>query len=254
MTAGDATAPGAARRRPGPIFVVLALFTFAVLIGLGTWQVERLQWKEALLARIAERVAAEPLPPAELEALWASEGDVEYVPVTLSGTFDHGAEQHFLATHQGRSGWYVYTPLSLSDGRSVIVNRGFVPYDMKETGERPWREPQGEVAFTALARNPLDEKPGFIVPDNAPADNLWYWKDHAAMGEAMGLAADETLPFFVDIRAYEDEAVDYPVPGVTQIALPNNHLQYAVTWYGLAAALAGVAGFMFLRRPEPAGE
>ena len=74
------------------------------------------------------------------------------------------------------------------------------------------------------------------------------------MGEAMGLAADETLPFFVDLRAYEDEAVDYPVPGVTQIALPNNHLQYAVTWYGLAAALAGVAGFMFLRRPEPAGE
>ncbi|WP_245451336.1 SURF1 family protein [Georhizobium profundi] len=238
------------RRRPGPIFLVVILAAFGALIALGTWQVERLQWKEALLATIEQRIVAEPMALPEAEALFAAEQDVEYVPIRLSGTFDHASEQHFLATHQGQSGWYVYTPLTLEDGRSIIVNRGFVPYDMKNIADRPWQEPTGIVGFDALARNPLFEKPGFVVPDNAPADNLWYWKDFEAMREAMGLQTESLVPFFADIRTYDAPVNSYPIPGVTQVALPNNHLQYAVTWYGLAAALAGVVGFMFLRRPQ----
>ncbi|WP_245409794.1 SURF1 family protein [Pararhizobium haloflavum] len=237
--------------RPGPIFVVAVLTVLAMLIALGTWQVQRLAWKEALLERIAERIAAPPLSLAQAEAQWAQQGEIEYVPVEVSGRFDHDGEQHFLATHQGQSGWYVYTPLELRDGRALIVNRGFIPYDRKEPATREWEEPEGIVSFTALARDPLAEKPSWIVPDNAPADNLWYWKDFAAMREAMGLAADATVPFFVDIRSYgADSGIRVPVPGVTQVDLPNNHLQYAVTWYGLAAALAVVAGFMFFRSPN----
>lgn len=239
-----------AARRPGPLVIAIVFVAFAVLCALGTWQVQRLQWKEGLIAKIESRIAAQPLTLDGLEAVWAEEGDVEYTPVQLSGRFLYGREQHFLATHEGQSGWYVYTPLELEDGRHLIVNRGFVPYDMKDPVERNWTEPEGDVAFTALARDPLYEKPGWVVPDNAPGDNLWYWKDYPAMREAMGLDADSTLPFFADVRAYEGDVPPLPVPGVTRISLPNNHLQYAITWYGLAGALAAVFGFMFLRKPE----
>jgi surfeit locus 1 family protein len=237
--------------RPGALFVILVLGALAVLLALGTWQVQRLQWKENLLATIEARIAAEPADLAEIEAAWAETGDVEYLPVRLSGTFEHDSAQYFLATHEGQSGWYVYTPLRLEEGRTIIVNRGFIPYDMKDAAARDWQEPEGEVTFTALARNPLYEKPGWIVPDNNPAGNVWYWKDYPAMRGAMGLDEETTLPFFADIGAYEGvRAQRFPVPGVTRVTLPNNHLQYAITWYGLAAALAGVAGFMFFRRPE----
>jgi surfeit locus 1 family protein len=237
-------------RRSPALLAVLVLVAMAFLLTLGTWQVQRLHWKEDLLATIDARIAAAPETLGEVEALWRTEGDVDYVPVAVSGTFRHEHEQHFLATWQGQSGWYVYVPLTLDDGRTLIVNRGFIPYDLKDPARRDWEEGEGEVSFTALARNPLHEKPGWIVPDNAPADNLWYWKDYEAMRDAMGLGAAGTLPFFVDVRAYEADANPFPVPGITQVQLPNNHLQYAVTWYGLAAALAAVAGFMFFRRPK----
>lgn len=252
MTAGEADRPAEASRRPGPLLALCVLAAMAVLVSLGTWQVQRLQWKEALLARIEDRLDAEPAALEEIERVWNETGDVEYRPVRVSGTFDHAAEQHFLATHQGQSGWYVYTPLQLPDGRSLIVNRGFVPYDLKDPAARDWQEPAGTVEFTALARDPLFEKPGWIVPDNAPADNLWYWKDFDAMRRAMGLDSEATLPFFVDIRSVESKSNPLPVPGVTRVRLPNNHLQYAVTWYGLALALAAVAGFMFFRKPDEA--
>src|SRR5690606_3162181 len=99
------------------LLVVLALAAFAVLIGLGTWQVQRLHWKEGLIAMIEARVASAPRPLAEIEALAAREGDVDYWPVSLSGTFRHEGERHFFATHRGQSGYFVYTPLALADGR-----------------------------------------------------------------------------------------------------------------------------------------
>lgn len=253
MTAGEATQEAPREqphKRPGIFFLITVAVAFAVLMTLGTWQVQRLHWKEDLLATIDARIAADPLPLSDVEAMWASDGDVEYVPMRVSGTFDHAGEQHFLATHEGQSGWYVYTPLELDDGRHLIVNRGFVPYDMKDQDARKWDEPSGEIGFSALARNPLEEKPGFVVPDNAPADNLWYWKHFSAMREAMALEEDRTLPFFADIRAYDEAEIAYPVANVTQVQLPNSHLQYAVTWYGLGAALAAVAGFMFFRKPK----
>jgi surfeit locus 1 family protein len=243
MMAADAS------RTSRAILLVLVAAAFAVLIALGTWQVNRLQWKEALIATIEARVASPERPLADIEALWAEERDVEYVPVTVSGRFDHAREQHFLATFQGQSGWYVYTPLALADGRTVIVNRGFVPYDRKDPASRDWSEPAGVLSLTGLARNPLSEKPGFVVPDNAPESNVWYWKDFEAMRMAMGLRDTALVPFFVDVVNSGTSAA-WPAPGVTQVSLPNNHLQYAITWYGLAAALAGVAGFMFFRRPE----
>ena len=97
----------------------LVLLALAILLGLGTWQVKRLYWKEALIADIEERRSASPVPLSDIEAIAKSGGDIEYRTVSLSGTFDHARERHFFATHQGQTGYYIYTPIrALRDERT----------------------------------------------------------------------------------------------------------------------------------------
>ena len=232
-----------ARRRW--IALAAGLVVFSILIGLGTWQGRRLQWKEALIAQIDERTHSQPRNIAELEELGLQEGSLEYTPVTVRGRFLNDREMFFFATSEGQSGWYVYTPLVLADGEShasgntVIVNRGFVPYDLRDPARRPGSQPAGEVVVTGLARERLDGKPSFIVPDNKPEERTFFWKDWSTMASISGLDPSDTVPFFIDAEKGRD-ANGLPIGGVTIIELPNNHLQYAVTWYGLAAALAAV--------------
>ena len=230
------------------LVALLGGFAFITLLALGTWQVQRLQWKEALIATIEARRSAEPLPLAEIEARYRSTGNVDYMPVTAAGIFRHGGERHFLATWKGRSGFFVYTPLELADGRYAFVNRGFVPYALKDPSKRPLGQVAGEVTVTGLARNALPQKPSSLVPDNDPGKNVFFWKDRDAMAASASLrAAAEIVPIFIDIDAAPNPG-GFPVGGVTLIQMPNNHLQYAVTWYGLAAALAGVMGVALWRR------
>lgn len=247
MTAEPSSAAPASGRFPW-LVAILGLAAFAILIGLGTWQVQRLHWKEALIATIEARRTAAPLPLAEIEARYRSNGDVDYTPVTVTGAFHHGGERHFLATWKGQSGFFVYTPLELADGRFVIVNRGFVPYDLKDAAKRPDGQVEGEVTVTGLARNPLLQKPSSLVPDNDPGKNVFYWKDRDAMARSAKLrTAAQIVPIFIDADAAPNPG-GFPIGGVTLIDLPNSHLQYAVTWYGLAATLAAIMGVAWWRR------
>lgn len=243
MSMAGAAAPPRRSRAAQGLALVAGLAALAILLALGTWQVHRLHWKEALLAAIAERTAAAPQPLESIERRFQATGDVEYWPVTATGTFLHAQERHYLATWNGQSGFYVYTPLRLADGRAVLVNRGFVPYDLKDPAKRPQGEVPGTVTVTGLARNPLKEKPSFIVPENSPAENIFYWKDRDAMAASAGLPTGERalVPFFIDAGPGAAPG-GWPVGGVTIIDLPNSHLQYAVTWYGLAGALVLVMG------------
>lgn len=226
----------------------LVLVCLAILLSLGTWQVERLHWKEGLIAKIAERRDATPVQLTDIEAAQATGGDIEFLRVTISGTFDHTKERHFFATHQGQTGFYVYTPLTLEDGRTLLVNRGFIPYELKEPAKREQGQVVGEVTLTGYARAKLGKKPSSLVPDNDLPKNIFYWKDIAAMTTSAGLDPARVLPFFVDVDARLKNPGGFPVGGVTQFDLPNNHLQYAITWYGLALALAGVVAAMWLKR------
>ncbi|MGN7292035.1 SURF1 family protein [Rhizobium sp. SAFR-030] len=227
---------------------VLVLALLAALVTLGTWQMQRLAWKEQLLAEIAERRAEAPVDL--LAAIPAGTGEAvqEYLRVRASGTFDHAGERHFFATHQGRTGFYVYTPMRLADGRSLLVNRGFVPYEMKEPGTRAAGEVEGPVTITGYVRDRLPGKPSWLVPDNDPAKNIFYWKDWSAMVAAAGLDPARVLPFFVDADETVKNPGGWPQGGVTQFDLPNSHLQYAVTWYGLALALVAVVASLWWKR------
>ncbi|KQY19870.1 cytochrome oxidase [Rhizobium sp. Root482] len=227
--------------------IVVFLVALAVLLALGTWQVQRLHWKESLLASISERRTAPPAELAAVEAMAGAGEDVDYRSLRVTGTFLNDKERHFFATYQGRTGYYVYTPLQLADGRFLLVNRGFVPFERKEPEMRKQGQLTGEQVVTGLARAKLAEKPSWVVPDNDVAKNIFYWKDLDVMAQSAGLDPDQLVPFFMDADATPNPG-GLPIGGVTQFDLPNNHLQYAVTWYGLAAALVGVGGMFILRR------
>lgn len=233
------------------LFIALSVPMLALLLALGTWQVQRLHWKEALIARIEERIAADPVPLEEIVRLQTAGEDIDYRPTHLSGTFLHEGEQHYLATWEGQSGFFVHTPLRLADGHYVFVNRGFVPYDRKEPETRPGGQLAATVEITGLARTAPGEKPSFIVPDNDPAKNIFYWKDLSAMVSSAGLDEEEVYPFFVDADVTPNPG-GLPIGGVTRINLPNNHFQYAVTWYGLAFALVCVL-VVWIRRGRGRG-
>lgn len=237
MTTADPTRP--AIRFPW-IILVSGLIALAILLSLGHWQQRRLVWKEDLLAQISSRVAAEPAVFDDVLSQYARTGDVDYVPVTLLGRFLHEHEMYFFSTHKGHSGWYVYTPLQRGNGMVVLINRGFVPYDSKDAKTRQSGQQGGMQTVVGLARNPLALKPSVLVPDNDIDGNVFYWKDLAAMWQRTGLANHLAVaPIFVDANETANPG-GLPIGGVTRIELPNNHLQYALTWYGLAAALLAV--------------
>ncbi len=240
---------GETKRRTWRFWLALILLPAALLIllSLGTWQVNRLQWKEALLADIQERSTGPAADVAEVERLLAAGDSVDYRHATAVGRYMHDRERHFLATFEGQSGFYLYTPLELADGRYLFVNRGFVPYDRKDPATRPQGLIEGEQTVTGLARAELTEKPSSLVPDNDEKANIFYWKDLSRMGASVGLPADRVLPFFLDADATPVTG-GLPKGGVTQIDLPNNHLQYAITWYGLAFALVAVTIAGLIRR------
>ncbi len=242
----------AAPRRRLPVATgILVLIALAILISLGTWQVERLHWKEGLLADIAERQVAAPVPLADIEAMAAASGDIEYRKVTATGRYVNNKERHFFATWRGQTGYYIYTPLELADGRALFVNRGFVPFENKEPEMRMQGQLTDQQTVTGLARQKLPGKPSWVVPDNDVAKNIFYWKDLDVMAESVGLDKARVIPFFVDADSTPNPA-GLPIGGVTQVDLPNDHLQYAFTWYGLAAVLVVVVAISWFRRGSKA--
>jgi surfeit locus 1 family protein len=224
---------------------------FIFLTFLGTWQMKRLAWKEALIARVEQNLHKPPLSIADIQTLIKSGKDIEYRPVTLRGEFHHDQEQYFFATHKSIPGWYVYTPLQREDGSIVIVNRGFVPARGKLPSTRLKGQVDGVVEIVGLARSAPSDKPNSFVPDNDLQKNVYYWKSINQMFAQSGFKMHpDKVMFFVDADDKPNPG-NWPVGGVTLIRFSNSHLQYALTWYGLAGALLVVGGiFMFNRRRE----
>ena len=227
--------------------LIFGAAALVVLVSLGTWQVKRLAWKEGLLATIEQRTTQEPLPLVDVLSELQSGKDIEYTPVKALGYFDHANEQHFFATFDGLSGYYIYTPLMLETDSFIFVNRGFVPFDKKDASTRPESLVSLSQEVTGLARSVPETKAGWVVPENDIAKNVFHWKDLSAMITRTGRPAEQFVPMFID-QDNKANPTQLPVGGVTIIELPNNHLQYAITWYGLALTLIGVLGFYVVRQ------
>jgi surfeit locus 1 family protein len=219
---------------------VTAIVTL-VCLSLGAWQLERLEWKTVL---IAERSAAVHMAPVPLPANFEEASRLEFRPVIAEGVFLHDKEIYLgaAAPGGGSPGFHVLTPLRLADDRIVFVNRGFIRSEMKSPEKRGAGQLAGPVRVTGLLRLPKG-KPGWLVPNNRPDLNYWFWVDLPAMEAATGLS--DVAPFYIDADATPNPG-GWPKGGVTPVNLPNDHLQYAITWFALA--VAAVAVYVVWRR------
>jgi surfeit locus 1 family protein len=240
-----------AKRLVWPAVATLAMAAF--LISLGNWQMRRLAWKEGLLAEIASRTHGEPVTLAAAKERAAKGEDVEYLRVKAAGRFLNDKELHLYAfDEQWGPGYQILTPLRADDGSVVIVNRGYVPDDLLDPSKRPAGEPDGEVSVTGLVR--LPERPGTFTPANEQQKNIWFWRDLSAMAAAaLGAQPDHLAPFFIDVEVEPASPGGWPKGGTTRLQLPNRHLEYAMTWYGLAAALFVVFGAFAISRWQTDG-
>ncbi|MEL6374097.1 MAG: SURF1 family protein [Pseudomonadota bacterium] len=261
--------PDQAQRRGRGVWVltIAALTAFAILVTLGTWQLQRLAWKEDLIARLEAGARADPVDVAAIaKRLQNGEKleDVRFRPVSVAGTFDHAREFHVWAgTSKGGPAWQVVTPLRLVtalpgrkryDTRYVLVIRGVVPERAKAAQQRAGGQPQGPQQIVGRVR--LGAPGSMFAPAPSQTRNRWFRLDIAGMRRAIATAFVEgsasgtpdeaimlTLPFFIE--AYQaSPGTGAPKPRLSGINLRNRHFSYALTWYGLAATLLAIYALM----------
>jgi len=209
------------------------LFGFALLAGLGVWQIERLDEKEALIATIQTGMGAAPVPLADVLNQGAAIGEYRHVRVT--GRFLHESELYLFSRGPlGAVGVDIVTPLVQENGQTVLVDRGFVPDALRDPKTRQAGQTSGEVTLTGVLR--LPQKPGMFTPPTDAGARLWFVKDVPSMAASLGLDAP---PVLIEADATPNPG-GWPLGGRTQTDIPNDHLQYAMTWFGLALALFAV--------------
>lgn len=225
---------------------LLTLALLPVLIGLGNWQWHRKAWKEALISRLETRRNAEPVSYPAVLSEYVKTGDVEYVHMRVTGTFDYSHERHLYDPRPAAQGWDIYTLLQPEGGLPpLFVNRGWVPDSLKDASKRPEGQVPGSVTVTGLVR--LAQPKPWFAPENDYSGNRWYWRDLAGMQwgpqgppSPLQFNAEKSrafAPFSLDADALPENPGGWPKGGTTEINLPNNHLQYVITWYGLALTL-----------------
>jgi surfeit locus 1 family protein len=219
--------------RPFPGLTIACAILFAILCGLGVWQLERLQWKLALIARVNSHMTAAPLPLDRMLAM--NPDEAQYHRVILNGRFDHVHEAYVFTTDEGAAVYHVLTPLRTDDGRVLMVDRGEVPKEKLDPTTRAAGNMAGEVQVTGVWRAP--DAPGAFTPPPDVAKRIWYARDLAAITAADHLTL--AAPVLVEADATPNPG-GLPRGGRTVVSFRNQHLSYAVTWFGLALGLLGI--------------
>ena len=235
--------------RAGSLFVpaASALLGLAVLLGLGTWQLERKAWKEDLIARLDRRLSEAPValpPPAEWPLM--TPDNWEFVRVRLRVQFLKQSDAlvytsgSALRDDAKAAGYFVFSPALGPEGRQVVVNRGYVP-------ARAYPAASGVVEIVGAVRFP--EQPSWFVGAHDTAGDIWTVRDPALMAKVKGWG--EVAPFYIEQES-PIPAGGLPHPAPLKVKLRNDHLQYAITWYGLAVVLAVMFAIWALRRRRTA--
>ena len=225
------------RLRPALWPTLVSLPILVLSLGLGIWQMERREWKRDILDRIAANQAAAPISLDEL-----LRGDPlrhEYGKVKLGGTFLFDKE-FFLAARSLKNtvGQQVVVPLKTDDGRIVLFDRGWIPQERKDPASRAQGQVAGPVQVVGIVRRNQERRQ--FAPENVPDKNVWFHVDVPLMRKMAGAAPDPKLDtFFLDADATPNPG-GLPVGGQTRFDIPNDHLQYAITWFLIAVAMAGV--------------
>ena len=224
-------------------FATFTLAMLALFIGLGVWQRQRRTEKHALIAALTERLATAPvaLPPPEQWGALKPAND-EFRRVRFAAAYEHAPDAMVYSSgsaireDMSGPGTWAFLPARLPDGEIVVVDAGFVPNTMQERGVQD-RAVSGlvtgePVTLTGYLRFP--EKAGLLTPAESPTKRLWFTRDHLAMARILGWG--EVAPFYIDLET-PVPASGVPKPGPLDVHLKDDHLQYAITWFGLAAAM-----------------
>jgi len=224
------------------VFALVALIAF---VGLGTWQIQRKAWKEALIETLEQRLSAAPveLPPRQRWATLDADND-EFRRVKLTATFVPGAQAlvytsgSALRSDVSGPGYWVFALARVPSGGLVVINRGFVPEGRQDPATRAAGEVSMPVEMVGAMRWP--EPRGFFTPKDDPARNLWFVRDPATIAAAKGWG--EVAPFLIELESPQPPG-GLPHAGALKVNLRNEHLQYAITWYGLAAVVVVMFAF-----------
>lgn len=238
--------------RPRASFAIFTLAMIAVFVGLGLWQLQRRAEKHALIAALNERLAAtpEPLPLASEWSVLTPAHD-EFRRVRFTATYQPGPDAMVYSSGSALRedisgpGTWAFLPARLPTGQTVVINAGFVQNTMQDRAEEDRvvarlisPEP---VALTGYIRFP--ETAGMLTPAPSAAKRLWFARDHLAMARVLGWGS--VAPFYIDLEA-PVPANGIPKPGPLDVHLKDDHLQYAITWFALAGAVA-IAFGLWLR-------
>ncbi len=219
--------------RPLPALTLFGAALFALLVWLGVWQIERLHWKLGLIAEVNRNLAAAPMPLGR--AVMIGPEGAQYHRVTLDGRFDNAKEAYVFTTDEdGDPVYHVVAPFRTARG-TFLIDRGLVPPGLRDPASRRAGEIAGDTRVTGVWRIP--DKPGFFTPPPDAAHHVWYSRDLDGIARADGLRLAE--PVIIEADATPNPG-GWPRGGQTQVTFRNEHLQYAVTWFALAAGLFGV--------------
>lgn len=249
--------PGSSKGKGLVLLTIATLAALAVLVGLGNWQWQRKAWKEDLIATMAARASADPLPPERWSSLSCRPVEeaglaksCEFTTVRLTGSFDHAGERHVFSNaprgfNPSGPGYWVFTPFETAAGARLYVNRGFVPDARKDRQTRPEGLVTGEVGIVGQIRSA--EQRGTFTGASNPEANVWFLRNPRELLGATTPAdlarwqgpGPSGLDFYID-QISPTPPGGLPAPRASRIELPNRHLEYALTWWGLAVTLIGV--------------
>jgi surfeit locus 1 family protein len=252
---------------PTPIAWFFFLLCFGVTMALGTWQMQRMQWKEGLISQIA--AAQKNTPKGSLPTDEASLKAMQFLPVRVKGTWRGDVEFHLAPRYlNDQFGYALITPLTLADGRTVLVNRGWIPAAKKDAKTRPETLVRGKTTVEGLVR--VGAERSYFTPVSQPDKNIWFGRDIADMAAAAKL--ENVVPVMIDAtasvlpakpelemkkgkksttppNAKHSEAAKLPIPSDGTIRVRNDHMGYILTWYGIAAGIFVIFFSYHLRRP-----
>lgn len=242
-------------RRSWPI-VAATIVCILLLVGLGSWQLLRSQWKLDLIDKRAASLAGNPVTIYDIEAGMEHGYDVDFLRVRLNGEYRHEASRHVYRARGKRPGFQLITPFIDKSGFIVLVDRGFIDQRMLDApiaGDT--RRPEGLLTITGITRNRASDQ-NMFSPDADTKQGIWYWYDLVGISASMpdnlleGYEGPDpiTSAMFVQLESGgEPGQGKWPEPEDLKVELPNNHLQYAFTWYSLALVLT-VMSWLFIRK------
>ena len=216
--------------KPSVWLTIFALPSFLILIILGSWQVQRLSWKSDLISNYNNNFQQAPITVKEL---LKDRKNNKFRRTVIYGEYDHANEIQIIGkTYEGNAGFHIITPFILENNEIIYINRGWVPKKYADKKTRKFSLLEDKVRVVGLVR--LPQKKGYFVPENEPENGFWFTIVPQEINKHLNISAENE--FYID-ELNIDEKLKLPMPANGNVQIPNNHLQYAVTWYSLALGL-----------------